>query len=404
MLLAGTLGFSTWESLGPFGGQLRALGIAPTNENFILVASNYLPCRLFRSTDNGSTWHDQSSTSHYVNTIVFDPTNETIIYLGTYKDVLKSTNGGATWSSYPVSDTYINELAIHPNTPSTLHAAAPIVYGASEAMGYYKSTNGGVTWSSVVLDTLKGVSSCIAVCHADPNIICVGGNSSYNNNSLPRVYRSIDGGSSFTDVGSDLPIGYEVTSIGIHPDDPAIIYVASYYPGDIYRTTNGGTSWILVQSAPFIKSIATSPITPDVAYAGADTVIYKSTDAGATWFNCGSGYSCEVKQPRIVIASTTMASNVYCIDLFGFSRSTNSGSVWEKSNHGITLASVLTLERAPSLRTTIYAALDLTGVIKTTDSGDSWAFLPEFLSCGNICSIAIHNTNPDIVLALEGSG
>jgi photosystem II stability/assembly factor-like uncharacterized protein len=303
-----------------------------------------------------------------------------------------------------VSTTYINELAIHANAPTTLHAAASISYGGSEAMAYYKSTNGGIAWSSVTLDTLKGISSCVAVCHADQNIVCVGGSSMYNNNTLPRVYRSIDGGSSFTDIGADLPIGYDVTSIRIHPNDPDIIYVASYYPGDIYRTTNSGQSWILVQSAPFVKSITTSPITPDITYAGADTVIYKSTNAGATWFNCGSGYPCEVKQPRIVVASRTTDTHVYCIDLFGFSHSTNSGSTWAASNHGITLASVLTLERAPSLHTTIYAALDMTGVIKTTDSGDSWVFLPEFLSCGNICSIAIHNTNPDIVLALEGSG
>lgn len=404
LLFICTLGFSTWESVGPFGGQLRAFGVALSNENIMLTASNYRPGRLFKTTDNGNTWQDAGSTPYYVNAIIYDPHDENIVYIGTYEDVLKSTNGGATWTEYPVSETYLNELAIHPYIPSTIHAAASIVYGASEAMGYYRSTNGGITWSNTVLDTLKGVSTCVSLCQTDPSIVCIGGNSSYNNDNLPRIYWSIDSGGSFEDISANLPVDFGISAIRIHPADPTIVYVASFYPGDIYRTTNSGQSWTLVQSAPFVTSLAVSPATPNTVYAGADTVIYKSTDAGATWFNCGSGYSCEGKQPRVVIASMTSASNIYCIDFFGFSRSTNAGTTWSQSNYGITLASIFTLECAPSMRSTIYAALDMTGVIKTTNSGDSWTLLPEFLSCGNICAFAIHNTSADTVLALEGSG
>jgi photosystem II stability/assembly factor-like uncharacterized protein len=370
----------------------------------MLAASNYLPGRLFSSMDNGTTWQDAGSIPFYINTIIHDPADENTIYIGTYEEVLKSTNGGVTWIPYPVSETYINELAIHPVISTTVHAAASIVYGASEAMGYYRSTNGGITWSSTVLDTFKGVSTCVSLCQSAPGIVCVGGNSSFNNDNLPRVYWSIDSGGSFVDISSNLPVDLGISSIRIHPADPGIIYVASFYPGDIYRTTNTGQTWTLVQSAPFVTSLAVSPITPNTVYAGADTVIYKSTNAGATWFNCGSGYSCEGKQPRQIIASQTTASDIYCIDFFGFSLSTNAGSTWSQSNSGLTLASIFTLECAPSQRSTIYAALDVTGVIKTTNSGDTWTLLPEFLSCGNICSFAIHNTSPDTVLALEGSG
>jgi photosystem II stability/assembly factor-like uncharacterized protein len=399
-----TLGFGSWESLGPYGGQMRSFDVAPTNEDIILAASNYLPGRLFTSTDNGSTWQDAGYIPYYINAIIFDPTNENTVYIGTYEDVLKSTNGGATWIQHPVSETYINELAIHPDAPHMVHAAASIVYGATEAMGYYRSTNGGVSWSSTVLDTLKGATTCIACCASDPSIVCVGGNSMYNNENFPRVYWSVDSGVSFFDIGADLPVDFNISTIRIHPFDPDIVYVASFYPGDIYRTTNSGQNWTLVQSAPFVTSLAISPATPNTVYAGADTVIFKSTNAGATWFNCGSGYSSEVKQPRHVVASMTDPSSVYCIDFFGFSRSTNAGTTWAQSNEGITLASIFTLECAPSLRSTIYAALDVTGVIKSTNSGNTWTLLPEFLSCGNICAFAIHNTSPDTVLALEGSG
>jgi len=399
-----TLGFCAWESIGPFGGQLRAFDVAPTNDNIILVASNYMPGRLFKSTDNGNSWQNYGSTQYYINTIKFDPTDENTIYIGTYKDILKSTNGGTTWTSYQVTDTYLNELVIHPSTAATVYAAGAIVYGASEAMGFYKSTNNGVTWSSTVLDTLKGVSTCVAVCNAEPATVCVGGNSSYNNDNLPRVYRSTDSGGSFIDISGNLPVGFGISSIKMHPNDPSIIYIASFYPGDIYRTTNTGQSWTLVQTTPFVTSIAVSPLAPNTAYAGADTVIYKSTDAGATWYNCGVGYSCEEKQPREIVISSTSASDIYCVDFFGFYCSTNSGTTWAPSNNGITLASIFTLECAPSLHSTIYAALDVTGVIKTTNSGNTWTLLPEFLSCGNICSFAIHNTSADTVLALEGSG
>jgi photosystem II stability/assembly factor-like uncharacterized protein len=406
LLLTGiaTSALATWESVGPYGGQLRALDVAPTDEDIILVASNSRPARLFQSVDNGATWQDFGSLPYYVYTIDFDPTTANTIYLGTFMSIYKTTNGGADWSTYSVSDTYVNDLAIHPSGPSVLHVAAGIQDSIMINMGYFKSTNGGVTWTSIKLDTLKGVSSCVAVSNSNPNIVFVGGNSSFNNQNYPRVFKSTNGGASFTNISSNLPVDYNISSIAVHPTNPDIIYVTSFYPGGIYRTTNGGTSWTLVETAPFISSIVTTPVASNIAYAGADTVIYKSTNSGATWFNCGSGYPCELKQTRKVVASTNTTTDVYCVDMYGFSKSTNSGSSWTELNTGICLQTVLTFTCAPSAPTTIYVGLDYTGVIKTTDNGNNWTMLPTFLSCGNICSFAVDYTNPNIVLALEGVG
>ncbi len=399
-----TTASAAWESVGPFGGQLRALAVAPTNEDIIIAASNYMPARLFRSNDNGLTWQDFGSIPYYVYTINFDPTNANIIYLGTYMSIYKTTNGGANWSTYSVSNTYVNDLVIHPSTPTVLHVAAGITWGTSVAMAYYKSTNGGVNWTSVTLDTIKGSSSCVAIDYTNPNTVYVGGNTSYNNQNYPRIFKSTNGGTSFSEISSNLPIDYNISSMAVHPVNSNIVYVASFYPGGIYRTTNGGGAWTLVQSAPYISSIVSTPAASNVAYAGADTIIFKTTNSGASWFNCGSGYPREMKLTRKLVASTTNSNRVYCVDMYGFSKSANAGTNWVESNHGICLQTVLTMTCAPSLPATIYVGLDYTGVIKTTDNGNSWAMLPPFLSCGNICSFAVDYANPNIVLALEGVG
>jgi hypothetical protein len=43
-------------------------------------------------------------------------------------------------------------------------------------------------------------------------------------------------------------------------------------------------------------------------------------------------------------------------------------------------------------------------VYRTRDNGTTWFRSPEFLSCGNICGVAVSPQDPDVVWALEGSG
>jgi photosystem II stability/assembly factor-like uncharacterized protein len=373
-----------WESIGPFGGQLRTMAIAPSNENIIYVATNTGPSIIFRSLDNGASWGEVGSIPYYVYSMTVDPIDPDIVYAGSYRSVYKSINGGVNWTSHSVSDGYIVDLAVHPTSTSTVYATGNITVGAITTAGFFKSVNGGANWSSDTLDTLKGSGNCLKLDPSNPSIIYVCGSIVDSNLTKPRIYRSINGGTSFSNIASNIPTGNNISSIDINSTSSNMILVGSFYGDGIYRTTNTGGSWSLVWSGTGLSTIDYAPTTSNIAYAGKDTVIYKLT--------------------RKIIASPNSSTVVYTTDALGFHKTTNAGSSWFESNYGINIASIPAISLAPTMPSTIYAENDGVGVHKTTDSGTTWTLLPSFLSCGDICEFAVHNSNPNIVLALEGIG
>ena len=94
-------GSNVWTSIGPEGGDIRALAIDPD-----------MPDTLYAGVYGGGVW--------------------------------KSTNGGASWRAVNtgLTDTFVSALAIDPDTPTTLYAGTG--YG-----GVFKSTNGGGDWSGL---------------------------------------------------------------------------------------------------------------------------------------------------------------------------------------------------------------------------------------------------------------
>jgi photosystem II stability/assembly factor-like uncharacterized protein len=107
-------------------------------------------------------------------------------------------------------------------------------------------------------------------------------------------------------------------------------------------------------------------------YAGKDTVIYKSTNSGTTWFQTASGYGGLYKLTRKIIASPSSSTIVYTTDALGFYKTTNAGTSWFESNYGLNTGVIPCFSLAPSLNSTIYAEYAGVGVYKTTDSGTTW--------------------------------
>ena len=67
-------------------------------------------------------------------------------------------------------------------------------------------------------------------------------------------------------------------------------------------------------------------------------------------------------------------------------------------------ASVRSIAIAPSQPSTVFVECTGVGVYATTDSGTTWTPKGYFVVCGNVCDLEIHGANPNVVLALEGSG
>ena len=122
---------------------------------------------------------------------------------------------------------------------------------ATASGNLWKTDNGGITWTPIFDD--QG-SYAIGVVELDPNdskTIWVGTGENNAQRSVAYgdgVYKSIDGGASWTNMG--LKDSGHISQIWINPDNSDDVLVAAQGPlwsdgGDrgLYRTTDGGGSW-----------------------------------------------------------------------------------------------------------------------------------------------------------------
>jgi hypothetical protein len=93
-----------------------------------------------------------------------------------------------------------------------------------------------------------------------------------------------------------------IADVACHPTDPDILYIGAA-EGGVFKTTDGGQSWIPTfdfESSLSIGDLAVDPNDPDVVYAGTGepnggggsvtyggTGVFKTTNGGATWTNVG---------------------------------------------------------------------------------------------------------------------
>ena len=407
MLTAGFLaaGFAAWESIGPYGGTLGSFA-ASTDESAFYSCSANTPAMILKSSDSGANWLNVGSINDYVYSLAVDPVNPNIVYAGAMSYVYKSTNGGSSWVSYalPVNSYYAYSMAVNPSSPSIVYASGYYYNGSASVVACYKSTNAGVSWQSTPLSSYSGMGYSVTVDPVSPQNVYLCGYY-WNTDYHPCVYKSTNNGTSFTETSNGFPArALYVQSIKVHPTNGSIIYAGTNSAG-IFRSTDAGASWTGGDTTwRLIASLSAQPISPNVCYAGGDTLIHKTTDAGVTWSPIHLDFAGTGKSTRIVHASRVSSSMVVTTDAKGFFKSTNGGGNWYESNHGITIAAAGALSAAPSAPATVYTEYEGVGVYRSTDNGTSWLRLPTPLECGAICEFAVHRTNPNNLMGLEGLG
>jgi hypothetical protein len=115
-----------------------------------------------------------------------------------------------------------------------------------------------------------------------------------------RINVSRDGGESWTDVTpSELPDWALISIIDASPHDPATAWVAAtrYKLDDfrpyLLRTTDYGATWQMVTSGipddDFTRVVREDPAVPGLLYAGTETGLYVSWDAGDSWQQLSGG-------------------------------------------------------------------------------------------------------------------
>jgi len=229
--------------------------------------------------------------------------------------------------------------------------------------GVWKTTNAGTTFTPIFDDQKSFSIGCVTIDPHDSLVVWVGSGENNSQRSVSMgdgVYKSIDGGKSWKNVG--LEKSEHISKIVVDPRDSNVVYVAAQGPlwapgGDrgLYKTTDGGKTWkgvLTISENTGVTDVVLDPSNPDILYAsayqrrrhvftlidgGPESAIHKSTDGGKSWTKLKEGLPKEdmgriglaiaPHNPKIIYATIESTRKAG-----GFFVSKDSGSSWKKVN------------------------------------------------------------------------
>lgn len=210
-----------------------------------------------------------------------DRTNNSNVFGATPQGgFIRSTDGGTTWGSAQsgMSGTAAWVAPWHQDPVS----AATLYAGRSQI---FKSTNSGASWAQVTATGGSGTIVEFAIAPSNNQVLYVIHGT--------VLYKTTDGGVTWTNVNTGLP--NNKTYVAIDPTDPnqAWVTVSGYTAGSkVFMTTNGGTSWTNISSnLPNLPAncIMYEPGTSDRVYVGMDVGVYYKDNSTTNWtlYNTG---------------------------------------------------------------------------------------------------------------------
>jgi len=280
---------------------------------------------LFKSVDGGATWvprrngiPDAPDTrlSLPLRRLVMDPASgsgggtgplQTLYVAGSGNPnrgsarVYKSVDAGANWiasetglPALPLDQAQIViDLVIDPLTPTTLYVGtlmgtAPM---ATTANGVFKSVDGGMTWTHssaglpqkepTVADGSQQDILALAIDPVTPSTLYAGvRDSDPSGPSTAQIYKSANGGASWTISSTGISPSSDVRAIKVDPDNPATVYAALAQvggsPGGVYRSDDFGATWSSISVGLPVSSVTSLAIDN----SGVNSMIYAGTGSG----------------------------------------------------------------------------------------------------------------------------
>ena len=277
---------------------------------------------------------------------------------------LMKTNGISAWTPLGPGNIggRIRAIIVRPSNTSNL-----LVGGV--AGGVWKSTDGGNSWTPKLDNGAQLAIDCMIKDPSNENIIYAGTGEGWGNVDAVYgggIYKSTDFGETWTllpsTIGTNAWNFKNVRSLAFDPSGNlyAVTWaynyeygVGGYYTnGGLYKSTDGGTSWIAINSTTFTTNY----------FIGCDVIPFSST--------------------TIIFATEQNAST-----LGGIYRTTDGGTSWNQVTANLPTANYrrIAFAKDPNNANTAYAQFEstnysspdygLAGIYKTTDAGATWTAL-----------------------------
>ena len=336
-----------WRMLGPArGGRVTTVaGVIQEPHTFYMGSTGG---GIWKTTDAGQSWVPMSDGQLPVGSmgdIRVSESDPRIVYAGTGSDglrsnvsigkgVFKSPDAGKTWRFAGLADVgNIGAVRIHPSNPDVVFVAAiGNPFAPSNARGVYRTSDGGATWQRVLYVSDSTGAVDVEFMPGNPRVLYA---SMWRAERKPwtiisgaregGVYKSTDGGDSWTKLGGGLPSDLVGKSnVAVTAANPQRVYVLieAKPGGGLYRSDDAGVSFTRVSSfgqlitRPFYyTNITAHPTNADEVYIGAEGY-WRSRDGGKTFASVrvphGDNHDLWInpQHPEIMIQSNDGGANV----------------------------------------------------------------------------------------------
>lgn len=469
----------TWTTINTGISDLTGrfeMAVSPVNSNYLFASSQGSGhSELWASWNGGTSWQETfesgtepnwlGSQGWYDNTIVCDPTNARIVYVGgpeLWKITLAAVGStsrtttrlasysfphpdhhmlktvplqGGGWYLLGTSDGGVNRTGSG-STGFTMPISGMVTtqfYGVDKAPGasaYFGGTQDNGTWQSAAdpvdvspWDFRIGGDGYETSWHFDDPLKLIGG---YQYNGLQR---SLDGGASWTSATSGLSdtgssAAPFITKIGKSQKRPDTIFAVG--ASGVWRSTDFGGSWALtpVGAADWgtlnsFHNVRVSNANPDIVWAGSrmdgTAHVMVSTNNG-TSFGATSTYPLATMGLLSGLATHPTDPNT-AYALFSFAqrpkilRTTDLGATWTditgyngagvSSANGFPDVAVYDLVVWPNDTSRLWAATEI-GIVESLDGGGSWALANHNLPAAGVWRLVV--VEDEIVAGTHGRG
>jgi photosystem II stability/assembly factor-like uncharacterized protein len=268
----------TVSASGLFGLRCQALSSTAAKPGRVIVGcgTGVYGAGVYRSDDWGLTWELIGIGNEYVDTVACGWTDPDLYFGTSGNGIFRTLDGGSTWDRTPQGGR-MHGLCVDRANPMRF-------YGASYGQAVWRTLDGGDTWAQCGAGMTNSLTRSVAIDFARPSRLYAGVDAT---GSMPGLFRTLDGGDNWSPATSGV-IGQRIWAIAVDPTDGAVY--AGGYSGLVFRSTDAGASFAQVASlGATVASLAVDPVTRHV-YAGTTGGVYRSMNLGSS-FTKLTGYN-----------------------------------------------------------------------------------------------------------------